>query len=97
MEEGVEQRVGVGCGVFTLAIQQVVVGRAQREEPVAGVYYPADEGLDSGQRLVVGLGDEPAVAKVPAQEVQPVRRPVRGPISVEGRGREFGERLFHFA
>ena len=71
-KDDIEQRFGVGGDVFTTTIPQVVVGRTQREEPVAGVYYLDDEGLNFGQRLLVGLGDEPTVAKVPAQEVQPV-------------------------
>ena len=62
-EDGVEQRVGVGGDVFTKTIVQVVIGRAQWEQPVASVYYPADEGLYAGQRLVVGLGDETTVAR----------------------------------
>ena len=68
----IEQRFGVRDGVLATTILQVVVGRGQWEEPIAGVYYPADEGLDSGQRLLVGLGEELTVAEVPTQEVQPV-------------------------
>ena len=70
-KDDVEQRFGVRGGVLATTIPQVVVGRGQREEPLAGVYYPVDEGLDFGQGLLVGLGDKPTAAKVPAQEVQP--------------------------
>ena len=75
---------GSGGGFFATAIQQVVVGRGQWEQPVTGVYYPADEGLDSGQGFLVGLGDEPAVAKVPTQEVQPVGGQFAGQFPLKG-------------
>ena len=71
-EDGVEQLAGVGVCAFTMAVLQVVVGRAQAEEPVAGVYHPLDEGLDFGQGLPVGPGDEPTVANIPTDESQPV-------------------------
>ena len=58
---------GSGNRVFTKTIVQVVVGRGQWEKPVTGVYHPVDEGLDFGEGLVFGLGDEPTMAKVPAQ------------------------------
>ena len=51
-KDDIEQRFGVRGGVLATTVPQVVVGRGQREEPVAGVYYPADEGLDSGQPLL---------------------------------------------
>ena len=83
-KDDIEQRFGVRDGVLATTIPQVVIGRAQWEEPVAGVYYPADEGLDSGQRLLVGLGYEPTVAKVPAQEVQPVGGQFAGQFPLKG-------------
>ena len=75
-----------GSGVVFLrtTILQVVVGRGQWEEPVAGVYYQADEGLDFRQRLLVRLGDEPTVTKVPAQEVQPVGGQFAGQFPLKG-------------
>ena len=54
-EDDAEKLFGFRGSVLAATILQVVVGRAQWEKPVAGVYYPVDEGLDSGQRLVVGL------------------------------------------
>ena len=75
---------GSGAVFFTPTTLQVVVGRGQREEPVAGVYYPDDEGLDFGQRLLVGLGDEPTVAKVLTKEVQPVSGQFTGQFPLKG-------------
>ena len=83
-KDDIEQRVGVRDGVLATTIMQVVVGRAQREEPVAGVYYPVDEGLDFGQGLVVGLGYEPTVAKVPTKEVQPAGGQFAGQFPLKG-------------
>ena len=83
-EDGFDQRFGIGCGVFLPASQQVVVGRTQWEEPVTGVYYPTDEGLDVRQRLVVGLGDEPALAKVPTEEVEPIGGQFAGQFPLKG-------------
>ena len=45
---------------------------------------PGDEGLDFGQRLLVGLGDEPTVAKVPTKEVQPVGGQFAGQFPLKG-------------
>ena len=95
-KDDIEQRFGVRDGVLATTIPQVVIGRAQWEEPVAGVYYPLDEGLDFGQRLLVGLGYEPTVAKVPAQEVQPVGGQFAGQFPLKGAdGPRW--RLFHFS
>ena len=83
-KDEIEQRFGVRGGVIATTTPQVVVGRGQWEEPVAGVYYPADEGLDFGQRLVIGLGYEPTVAKVPAQDPQPVGGQFTGQFPLKG-------------
>ncbi len=50
-KDDIEQRVGVRDGVLATTIMQVVVGRAQWEEPVAGVYYPGMKGWISGKGL----------------------------------------------
>ena len=83
-KDDAEQRFGVRGGLLATTTPQVVVGRAQREETVAGVYYPVYEGLDFGQRLLVGLGDEPTVAKVPTKEVQPVGGQFAGQFPLKG-------------
>ena len=94
-KDGVEQHLRVGGIAFAQATVQVVVGRAQREEPVAGFHHPLDEGPDSGQGLVVGPSGEPAFAKVITNEAQPVLGQFAGRICVEGRGRGARGRLFH--
>ena len=91
---GVEQHLGIGGIIFAKATHKVVVGRTQREEPVAGVHHPLDEGLDSGQGLAVGPSGEPAFAKVVANEAQPVLGQFAGQFTVEGRGRGARGRLF---
>ncbi len=83
-EDGAEQLFGFRAGTFATTVQQVVVGRTQREEPVTGVYDPVDEGLDLGQRLLVGPGDKPTVAKVPTQEVKPVSSQFAGQFTLKG-------------
>ncbi len=83
-EDDAEKLFGFRGSVLAATILQVVVGRAQWEKPVAGVYYPVDEGLDSGQRLVVGSSDEPTVAKVPTEQIQPVGDKFAGQFPLKG-------------
>ena len=47
-KDDIEQRFGVRGGLFVTTIPQVAIGRAQREELVAGVDYPDDEGWIPG-------------------------------------------------
>ena len=44
-DDGAEQIFGFGADAFASTILQIVVGRAQSEEPATGVYHPVDEGL----------------------------------------------------
>ena len=83
-EDGVEQHFRVGGVTFTKTTLQVVAGRAQREKPVAGVYHPADEGLDFGQGFVIGPSSEPPVAKVLTQQAQPVGGQFAGQFTLKG-------------
>ena len=45
---------------------------------------PGDEGLDFGQGLVVGLGDELTMAEVPIQEAQPAGGQFAGQFPLKG-------------
>ena len=83
-EDSAEQHLGVGGVTLAKAIEQVVVGRAQREKPVAGVHHPLDEGPDSGQGLVVGPSGEPAFAKVITNEAQTVLGQFAGQFTLKG-------------
>ena len=83
-EDSAEQYLGGGRVTFAKTIVQVIVGRTQREEPVAGVHHPTDEGPDSGQGLVVGPGSEPALAKIVANEAQTVFRQFAGQFTLKG-------------
>ena len=75
---------GLGAVSSASAVLQVVVSGAQSEKPVAGVYHPLDEGLDFGQRLLVGPGDEPTVAVVSTDESQPVFGQFAGKFTLKG-------------
>ena len=76
--------MGVGGVAFTKATIQVVVGRPQWEEAVAGVHHPLDEGPDFGQGLVVRPSSEPAFAKVVTKEAQPVLGQFAGEFALKG-------------